>query len=144
MHQPEYGINRLTEIFHTLLGFPKGEKQKDESLRTMLSFDFPRGISNLSFTAAWVMDRMLYSNPNPDPEMAIDSRNLSEMLTLKAGYENIIGEDTKLKVGSGRRNRMLLIPITTIIGQNEIQAPFTPRSIVNGKVWNYFPRSGDT
>jgi iron complex outermembrane receptor protein len=79
----------------TPIGIPEeGEKQRDESLRTMLSLDIPDGKSKLSFTAAWVMDRLNYSAPLA----AIDSRNLSEMLTLKAGYENMIGDYSKLKI----------------------------------------------
>jgi vitamin B12 transporter len=88
----------------TPIGIPEeGEKQSDESLRTMFSLDIPRGKTKLSFTAAWVMDRLNYSNPYS----AIDSRNLSKMLTLKAGYENQIGEYTKMKIGLDEKSNVI-------------------------------------
>ena len=77
------------------IGIPdQGEKQFDQSLRTMLNYDRVVGKSNFSLTSAWVMDRMNYFN-HVD---TIDSRNLSKMLTLKAGFENPIGDFTKLKI----------------------------------------------
>ena len=39
--------------------------------------------------------------------MAIDSRNLSEMLTLKAGYENKIGDYSKLKIGLEEKSNVI-------------------------------------
>jgi outer membrane cobalamin receptor len=71
-----------------------GEKQLDESLRTMLNYDTFKGSSNFSFTGSWMLSRLNYFNPLA----SIDSRNLSEMLTLKAGIENQIGNYTKLKI----------------------------------------------
>ena len=71
-----------------------GEKQFDESLRTMLNYDAFRGTTNFSFTGAWMMSRLNYFNRLA----SIDSRNLSETLTLKAGLENPIGEYAKLKI----------------------------------------------
>lgn len=86
------------------IGIPdEGEKQSDESLRTMLSLEIPNEKSKLSFTAAWVMDRLNYSNPFA----VIDSRNLSEMLTLKAGYENQIGEHSKLKIELDEKSNVI-------------------------------------
>lgn len=81
----------------------EGEKQRDESLRTMLSLDIPNGKNKLSFTAAWVMDRLNYSNPHAE----IESRNLSVMLTLKACYENQIGEYSKLKIGLDEKSNVI-------------------------------------
>lgn len=71
-----------------------GEKQFDESLRTMLNYDAFKGNANLSFTGAWMMSRLNYFNPLA----TIDSRNLSEILTLKTSLENPIGEYAKLKI----------------------------------------------
>jgi iron complex outermembrane receptor protein len=71
-----------------------GEKQLDESLRTMLNYDLSEGRSTLSFTGSWMLSRLNYFNRLA----SIDSRNLSEMLILKAGIENPIGEYTKLKI----------------------------------------------
>ncbi|MCX6255656.1 MAG: Plug domain-containing protein, partial [Bacteroidia bacterium] len=71
-----------------------GEKQFDESLRTLLNYDMFKGISNYSITCAWMLNRLNYSNRLA----SIDSRNLSKILTLKAGLERHIGENTKLKI----------------------------------------------
>lgn len=71
-----------------------GEKQFDESLRTMVNMDMLKGKSNISFTAAWVMDRLNYFNSLA----SIDSRNLSKKLTLKAAFEKEITRNTKFKV----------------------------------------------
>jgi iron complex outermembrane receptor protein len=71
-----------------------GEKQFDESLRTMLNYDAFKGNSSLSFTGAWMLNRSDYFNKLA----AIDSRNLAEILTLKAVFENSLSEYTKLKI----------------------------------------------
>jgi iron complex outermembrane receptor protein len=71
-----------------------GEKQFDESLRTMLNYDMFKGRSNYFFTGAWMLNRLNYSNRLA----SIDSRNLSKILILKAGLESQIGENTKLKI----------------------------------------------
>ena len=71
-----------------------GEKQFDESLRTMLNYDAAKGNCNLSFTGAWMMSRLNYINRLA----SIDSRNNSEILILKAIMENPIGENTKLRI----------------------------------------------
>lgn len=71
-----------------------GERQFDESLRTMLNYNAFKGNSNFSFTGAWMLNRLNYFNRLA----SIDSRNLSESLTLKAGFENLIGEFSKLKI----------------------------------------------
>src|ERR1035437_559586 len=71
-----------------------GERQLDESLRTMLNYDAYRGRSNFSFTGSWMLSRLNYFNPLA----LIDSRNLSEILILKASLENPIGKYAKLKV----------------------------------------------
>ena len=71
-----------------------GERQFDESLRTMLNYNAFLWKSNLSFTGAWMLNRLDYFNALA----SIDSRNLSESLTLKAGFENPIGEFSKLKI----------------------------------------------
>jgi outer membrane cobalamin receptor len=77
------------------IGIPDhGEKQFDQSFRSMLNYDKVVGKSTFSFNSAWVMDRMNYFNRVD----TIDSRNLSKMLTLKAGFENPIGDFTKLKI----------------------------------------------
>jgi len=71
-----------------------GEKQFDESLRTMLNYDFFRGRSDYFFTAAFLLSRLNYSNRLA----SINSLNLSQTVILKAGTESIIGENTKLRI----------------------------------------------
>jgi len=71
-----------------------GEKQFDESLRTMLNYDVFKGRCDYFFTGAFLLSRLNYSNRL----VSIDSRNLSETLILKAGMESRIGEFTELKV----------------------------------------------
>ena len=71
-----------------------GEKQFDESLRTMLNYDVFRGKSDFIFTGSWIMTRLNYFNRLA----SIDSRNLSDALTLKASFGNQIGEYSKLKI----------------------------------------------
>jgi vitamin B12 transporter len=86
------------------VGIPEEhERQSDESVRSMFSLEIPTGKNKVSFTAAWVRDRLNYSNP----VVAIDSRNLSDMFTLKAGFENQIGEDTKLKIGLDEKSNVI-------------------------------------
>jgi outer membrane cobalamin receptor len=77
-----------------------GESQFDESFRTIMNYDFSRRKSNLSVTAAWVLNRLNYLNHLA----SIDSKNLSETLTLKASFENQIGESTKLKIVLDEQN----------------------------------------
>jgi vitamin B12 transporter len=70
------------------------EKQDDESLRAMLNYDFSKGQSNFSVTSAWTLSRLNYFNHLA----SIDSRNQSEILTLKACFETQIKEYAKLKI----------------------------------------------
>lgn len=71
-----------------------GERQFDESVRTMLNYDAFKGRSTISLTGAWMLNRLNYFNSLA----SIDSRNLSGILTLKAGFENQVGEYTKIKI----------------------------------------------
>ena len=70
------------------------EKQFDESLRTMLNFDMVKDKISYFLTTSWILNRLNYSNS----QVSIDSRNLSNMLILKAGIENKLGKYTKLKI----------------------------------------------
>ncbi len=70
------------------------ETQSDESLRTMLNYDHFGGVNKYSFTGAWLMNRLNYTNSLA----SIDSRNLSETLILKTAMERHIGKFTRLKV----------------------------------------------
>jgi outer membrane cobalamin receptor len=71
-----------------------GEKQQDESLRTMLNFSTYRGRNNYSLTGVWMFSNLHYTNRLAE----IDSRNLAQTLILKSEMERRIGENTKLKI----------------------------------------------
>ncbi len=71
-----------------------GEKQFDESLRTLLNYDMVNGESNFSITAAWIFDRLNYFNRLA----SIDSRNLSDRYTLKGLFDRQIGKNTMVRL----------------------------------------------
>lgn len=68
------------------------EKQFDESLRTMLNFDLNRNGYNYFLTSALMINRLNYFNSL----VSIDSRNLSDVLTIKTGLEKKILDRTKI------------------------------------------------
>ena len=70
------------------------EKQFDESLRALLTHDLLHGKTDISFTGAILFDRLNYSNSLA----SINSSNLSETIILKAGLENRIWNNVKLKI----------------------------------------------
>jgi vitamin B12 transporter len=70
-----------------------GEKQFDESLRTMLTYDLLIGRTNYFLTAAMLFNRLNYTNH----QASIDSRNFSGKTVVKAGIESRIGENFKLR-----------------------------------------------
>ena len=70
------------------------ERQFDESLRAIVKYDLLKGPGSFSFTGAWMMNRLNYYNQLA----SIDSKNLSENLTFKAGYETPIGGFSNLKI----------------------------------------------
>ena len=58
------------------------ETQSDESLRTMLNWDLYGGLNKFSFTGAWMMNKLNYTNSLA----SIDSRNYSETMTSERRY----------------------------------------------------------
>lgn len=70
-----------------------GEKQSDESLRTLMNIDGRSGDLTYFFTGALLLSNLSYSNKLA----SIDSRNNSETYVLKSGAEIKIDEFTKLK-----------------------------------------------
>lgn len=70
------------------------EKQFDETLRSMLNYNIIGSDGDFSFTGAWLLNRLNYSNQL----VKIDSRNLSESAMLKASYDEKIGDCSKLKI----------------------------------------------
>ena len=70
-----------------------GEKQSDQSFRTMVNHDLFIGGNSFSFTGAFLLSNLNYTNRLA----SINSRNLSETVILKAGMERSIGEFMKMK-----------------------------------------------
>jgi vitamin B12 transporter len=68
------------------------EKQKDESVRTMLSYNVKNGGNDFSLTGAWITSRLDYTNNLA----SIYSRNKSETAVVKAGIENTSLKEMKL------------------------------------------------
>jgi outer membrane cobalamin receptor len=71
-----------------------GEKQFDESLRVLLNYDMSGMVNNYFLSGALVSDRLNYRNDLA----SIDSRNLSNTLQFKAGFERHIAEYTKVRM----------------------------------------------
>ena len=87
--------NSARNLPASLLTAPNaGEKQFDESFRTMLNYDTKKGRTDYSFTGAWMVTNLNYLNP----QASIDSRNLSEILTFKASLEKPLAENSKLSI----------------------------------------------
>jgi len=68
------------------------EKQFDESFRTMFSYNLKSRANSFSFTGALITNKLDYLNNLA----AIDSRNRSGTVVLKAGIENTTKKDLKL------------------------------------------------
>lgn len=71
-----------------------GENQSDESLRSLLNYDFVKGKSEYFLTGAWMFTKLNYLSQL----YSIDSRNKANTLTLKGGMTTRIGDFTKLKL----------------------------------------------
>ena len=70
-----------------------GEKQLDESFRTLVNYNHFIGSNDLNIDFAFISDRLNYSNP----VASIDSRNLARTLVLKTGLKTSIGDRTKIR-----------------------------------------------
>lgn len=81
----------------------KNEKQIDESLRTIINYDGYSGMAEYFLTGSFSVSRLDYSN-----KMAsIDSRNLSEMIILKAGLVNMPGKFVRTKITIDNENTLV-------------------------------------
>jgi vitamin B12 transporter len=72
----------------------QGEKQFDESIRSIFSCESERRIIDYFVTMAWMHDRINYSNPLA----SIRSINASNSFILKSGFETRILNGTILKI----------------------------------------------
>lgn len=59
------------------------EKQNDESLRAMITYETSKGSNDLNITAAYISDKLDYKNE----VVSVDSRNHSERLLLKGDLD---------------------------------------------------------
>ena len=78
----------------------ENEKQLDESIRTIINYDGYKGMSEYFLTGSFSVSRLDYSNKLA----SIDSRNLSEMIILKAGLVTILGKFVRAKVTIDNEN----------------------------------------
>jgi iron complex outermembrane receptor protein len=70
------------------------EKQFDESLRAMFEYGSVRGITGLNATAAFISDKLNYTNGLA----SVDSRNLSKRIILKGRIERMINNMVRLEL----------------------------------------------
>lgn len=68
------------------------EKQHDESLRAMVSYACLKGLTDLNFTAAFISDRLDYTNVLA----SVNSRNLSRRIMLKSDIESRVNNILKV------------------------------------------------
>lgn len=69
-------------------------KQSDESIRTLINYDFNKGISSYSVSGAWLMNKMNYSNQLA----SIDSRNISDEYIIKADFSRNLWDNSRLEI----------------------------------------------
>jgi outer membrane cobalamin receptor len=77
----------------TLYGY-SGEKQSDESLRSLLSYNIVKGKKEYFSTAAWMFTNLNYTSQL----YSIDSRNKANTVVLKGGMTTPLGEYSRLKI----------------------------------------------
>ena len=71
-----------------------GEKQSDESFRSLVNYDIVNGRKEFFTTAAW-----MYTNLNYTSQLySIDSRNKANTFVLKGGMTTPLGEYSRLKI----------------------------------------------
>jgi iron complex outermembrane receptor protein len=71
-----------------------GEKQNDEFLRTMINYSGYSGKSDYNTSLSWFSEKLNYKNPL----LSLDSKNLSNTIILKSGFENEINGKTRLSL----------------------------------------------
>jgi outer membrane cobalamin receptor len=69
-----------------------GENQSDESFRSMINYSGYKGKTNFNSSLSWFSENMNYKNPL----LSIDSRNLSNTISLKSGFETNLDEKTSI------------------------------------------------
>jgi outer membrane cobalamin receptor len=77
----------------TLYGYA-GEKQSDNSFRSLVNYDFVDGKKEYFATAAWMLSNLNYTSKL----YSIDSRNKANTFVLKGGITTPLGEYSRLKI----------------------------------------------
>jgi len=77
----------------TLYGYA-GEKQTDESFRSLISYNFVKGRKEFYTTAAWMFTNLDYTSKL----YSIDSRNKANSLVFKGGITTPLGSYSRLKI----------------------------------------------
>jgi vitamin B12 transporter len=71
-----------------------GESQKDESLRTMVNYDFYGGKTDYNASLSWFSEKLDYLNPS----LSINSKNLTNTFNFKGGIETYINKKISLNL----------------------------------------------
>jgi outer membrane cobalamin receptor len=71
-----------------------GEKQSDESFRSIINYSIIKGRKEYFTTAAWMSTNLNYSSQL----YSIDSRNKAQTLVLKGGMTSPLGDYSRLKI----------------------------------------------
>jgi outer membrane cobalamin receptor len=71
-----------------------GEKQYDEFLRTMINFNRYKATSEYNSSLSWFMEKLNYKNPL----LSVDSKNISNTIIYKSGFDKILKERTRLSI----------------------------------------------
>ena len=69
------------------------EKQDDESLRAMITYETSRRLTDFDITAAFISDRMIYENE----VVSVNSRNFSKRFLLRSVLEKSVNEILRLR-----------------------------------------------
>jgi iron complex outermembrane receptor protein len=69
------------------------ERQNDESLRAMVTYNSLIGITDINFTAAFISDKLEYTNKIA----SVNSRNSSKRIVMKGDLERRINEKMEIK-----------------------------------------------
>jgi len=72
----------------------QGESQKDESLRTMVNYDFYGGKTDYNASLSWFSEKLDYLNPS----LSINSKNLTNTFNFKGGIETYINKKISLNL----------------------------------------------
>lgn len=73
------------------------EKQNDESLRSMLAYDYQLNKTRLNLTSAFISDRLDYTNE----QASVDSRNSLNRIIVKGTFNRLISSVLNLRFAAG-------------------------------------------